>query len=156
MHNAFMPLIGESARILILGSFPSVVSREKNEYYGNSKNKFWKIMFEIFDKEFSLDYYKKRELLFEHGIALWDVIERCEIDGSLDSAIKNPVYNTKLLGFIEANGIERVLFNGGNAYIFYKRGIGDINKIILPSTSPANARMSYIEKLTIWKRMIKG
>ena len=156
MYKAFLPLIEKNARILILGTFPSVVSREKGEYYGNAQNKFWRIMFEIFDKEFSMDYYEKRKLIFENGIALWDVIESCEIEGSLDSAIKNQKYNEKLPEFIKEKGIEKVLFNGGKAYDFYKRGIGKIEKLILPSTSPANARMNYIEKLNVWKETIIG
>ncbi|MCL2080647.1 MAG: DNA-deoxyinosine glycosylase [Oscillospiraceae bacterium] len=155
MYHAFPPLISGRPKILILGTFPSPLSRERGEYYGNPRNMFWRIIFGVFGAEFgSPDYGEKKRLLFDNGIALWDVIESCEIDGALDSAIKNPVYNTALPGFIEANGIRAVAFNGGNAYKFYRRGIGPAEKTVLPSTSPANARLDYGGKLAAWSAAI--
>ena len=151
MNHAFSPLYNGQPNVLILGTFPSPVSREKGEYYGNPKNQFWRIIFGALDTPFeNPSYDEKKALLFQNGIALWDVIASCESDNALDASIRNPVYNTGLPAFIEANKTPLVLFNGGNAYIFYKRGIGSIEKRVLPSTSPANARSTYAEKLRLW------
>ena len=157
MYRFFPPLIHGAARVLILGTFPSPISRERSEYYANPQNKFWNIVFDIFGEPFdNPDYDYKKRVLFDNGLALWDVIQSCEITGALDSAIKNPVYNTELPNFIESKGITLVLFNGANAYGFYRRGIGDVPKNILPSTSPANARMNYDEKLAAWAGRLCG
>ena len=155
-HLGFPPVIGENPRILILGTFPSPMSRMKNEYYGNPRNRFWNIIFDLFsDESPCADYPVKTELLLQNKIALWDVIKTCEADSALDSSIKNPVYNTDLPSLLADNRtIELVLFNGGNAYSFYRKGIGEIEKKVLPSTSPANARMSYAEKLETWKKLL--
>lgn len=156
IFHAFAPLIGENPKILILGTFPSPVSREKGEYYGNAQNKFWKIIFDVFETRFDApNYNEKKKLLFARNLALWDVIERCEITGAADSAIKNPVYNAKLPELIKRPGILQVAFNGAKAREFYLKGIGNINGIILPSTSPANARLSYNEKFAAWAQALK-
>lgn len=158
MYHAFQPLIcdRDQAKTLILGTFPSPVSREKGEYYGNTQNKFWRIIFDVFNVEFNNpDYDKKKKVLFDNRLALWDVIDKCDIIGAADSAIKNPVYNTALPEFIQLNNISAVVFNGQKAYEFYRKGIGVIEKIILPSTSPANARMSYDDKLSVWAAALK-
>ena len=156
-YNAFPPLIGGQPEILILGTFPSPISRKKGEYYGNAQNKFWKIIFDIFGVEFdNSDYAQKQIVLFDNGIALWDVIESCEIIGALDSAIREPAHNKALPEFIKRHHISKVVFNGQKAHEFYKKGIGDyINGVVLPSTSPANARMSYDEKLSTWAKALK-
>ena len=155
MYHAFPPLYAAHPRILILGTFPSPLSREKGEYYGNPKNQFWRIIFDAFNLPFEKPAYDaKKKALFQNGVALWDVIKSCEIEGALDTAIRNPVYNIELPAFIEANKIPVVLFNGGNAYTFYKRGIGNIENRILPSTSPANARLRYEEKLRLWSEAL--
>ena len=178
MFRAFPPLIRGNPDILILGTFPSPLSRERGEYYGNPQNKFWKIIFDVFEVEFNdPDYEVKKEILFQNKIAVWDVIESCEIIGALDKNIRNPVYNTALPGFIKDNNITVLLFNGTKAFEFYKRGIEDMNgertvssrplraagqngmnytdvrsieKRIMPSTSPANAQMNYAGKLSAW------
>ena len=152
MHNAFPPLLGENPEILILGTFPSPLSRGKGEYYGNPRNQFWRIIFDIFGQPFDdPPYSRKTEILAENGIALWDTLVSCNADNALDSSIRNPVYNTAIPGFIAEHCISRVFFNGGNAYTFYKRGVGHVERNVLPSTSPANARMSYSGKLEIWR-----
>ena len=155
-YHAFPQLIGDQPKILILGTFPSPISREKGEYYGNAQNKFWNIIFDVFGVKFdNPDYTEKQKVLFDNGIALWDVIESCEIIGALDSAIKKPLYNTALPEFIKSNDISTVVFNGQKAYAFYKKGIGDSDGIVLPSTSPANAGMSYDAKLSAWEKALK-
>lgn len=157
MHNAFPPLCQGQPRILILGTFPSPLSREKHEYYGNPKNQFWRIIFRVLDIPFdNPGYDQKKSVLFQNGIALWDVIVRCDADSALDTSIRNPQYNTALPDFISSNKISAVLFNGGNAYTFYKRGIGEIERNVLPSTSPANARLNFEGKLRIWSEAMSG
>ena len=157
MYHFFQPLISNRPRILILGTFPSPRSREKGEYYGNPHNMFWRIIFDLFAAEYhNPSYDEKKKTLFDNGIALWDVIRSCDIIGALDKDIKNPVYNFALPTFIEANNIPVVVFNGMKAYEFYRRGIGAIEKRILPSTSPANTRLNYNEKLSAWAEMLKN
>lgn len=155
MLEAFPPLAGGNPRVLILGTFPSPLSREFGQYYGNPKNQFWRIMFDIFDKPFESPSYKeKKNLLIENNIALWDTLISCEVEGALDSNIRNPVYNVSIPEFVARHNVSSVIFNGGNAYTFYKRGIGKIDRNVLPSTSPANARMSYQDKLDTWRNGI--
>jgi len=127
MHRAFPPLIEGKPDILILGTFPSPLSREKSEYYGNPQNKFWRIIFDVFNVEFvDPSYDEKKNVLYNNGVALWDVVESCDIDGALDKNIKSPVYNAGLPEFIKSNGIVKVLFNGKTAYELYIKGFGTI------------------------------
>jgi len=164
MYRFFPPVVGD-ADTLILGTFPSTLSRAAGEYYGNPRNAFWKIIFDLFagtnrgapsETTREPDYVEKLRLLRDNGVALWDVIESCEIDGALDKNIKNPVYNAALPDFILRHEIKKVLFNGTAAYKFYRRGIGEINfeHSILPSTSPANASLSYAKKLAAWREAL--
>lgn len=86
---SFPPIVDSNSRILILGSIPGVKSLEKQQYYGHPQNKFWKIIFELLNEDFTGDYGEKIRMLKKHRIALWDVIDSCERKGSLDSEIKN-------------------------------------------------------------------
>ena len=158
LAQAFPPLYGDSPGILILGTFPSPLSRERGEYYGNPRNQFWRLLFGVFDLPYDRpDYAQKKSVLFANGVALWDVITACEPEGALDSGIRNPVYNTGLPAFIENHKINRVLFNGNNAYMFYRRNIGTIERHVLPSSSPANARLPFEGKLKQWQgAMLSG
>ena len=155
--HAFPPLCGNNPRTIILGTFPSPLSREKGEYYGNPRNQFWRLIFGVFDVAFdNPDYDMKKAILFANGIALCDVIAECEPEGALDSGIHNPVYRTELPEYIAGMGISKVFFNGNNAYQFYRRGIGEIERRVLPSSSPANARMQFDEKLRLWRESLRG
>jgi len=155
--SAFPPLIDKGVKTLILGTFPSPLSREKGEYYGNPQNKFWQIIFAIFGEKFdNPDYETKKAVLFKNNLALWDVIKECEVVGAADSAIREPDFNTELPYFIKENGIRNVVFNGKKAYEFYQKGIGKIDGVILPSTSPANAGIGFDEKLRRWGKAING
>ncbi|MDR1000386.1 MAG: DNA-deoxyinosine glycosylase [Clostridiales bacterium] len=154
--RAFPPLYGDKPRLLILGTFPSPLSRQKGEYYGNPRNQFWRLIFGVFDEPFdNPDYDTKKAILFRNGIALCDVIIECMANGALDSGIRNPVYRTELSKFIAAKGISRVFFNGNNAYLFYRRGIGEIERRVLPSGSPAYAGMRFEEKLRLWRERLQ-
>jgi hypoxanthine-DNA glycosylase len=155
--RAFPPLCGNNPRTLILGTFPSPLSREKGEYYGNPRNQFWRLIFGALDVTFdNPDYDMKKAVIFANGIVLCDVIAECEPDGALDSGIRNPVYKTDLPDYIAEMGISKVFFNGNNAYQFYRRGIGEIERRVLPSSSPANARMRFDEKLRLWRESLRG
>ena len=142
--GAFVP---ENARILILGSFPSVKSRETGFYYGHPQNRFWKVMAWCAQDAVPVTIEEKKAFLCRHQIALWDVIESCEIHGSSDASIKNavPVNIEKLL---QETKIERILLNGKTAEKLYHKYNANIPipAYALPSTSPANAAFS-LEKL---------
>ncbi len=154
---SFPPIIDESSEILILGSIPGQKSLEKQEYYAHPQNKFWRIIFELFNEIFTTDYTKKIQILEKHHIALWDVIDTCERKGSLDSEIRNE----------EANKIEELLHNYPNIKAIFCNGqksYKNLQKIlskdfhlpiiVLPSTSPAHASLKYEEKLKSWKMVL--
>lgn len=140
MFEGFEPFYQPDSKILILGSFPSVKSREVNFYYGNALNKFWKILNEIYNLPID-SIADKKLLLTKANIALWDIVSKCEITGSLDSNIKN--YSIADLSIILNNSnIEKILLNGKTAYKLFSKAYPNLIEIshCLPSTSPANTR----------------
>lgn len=149
------PVFDHNSKILILGSFPSVTSREEAFFYGHPQNRFWKVLSAVFDAPLPRTVEKKRAFLLEHNIALWDVIASCEITGSSDSSIKNVVPNDISI-ILESADIEEIFVNGKTAEKYYNRYLhGKLNRdaVCLPSTSPANASWS-LEKLTdAWRRI---
>lgn len=153
--HPFAPVCDENCRILILGTFPSVKSRETAFYYGHPLNRFWKVLAGIFESDIPQTIAEKKAFLLQHHIALWDVIESCDIVGSGDSSIKNAVPNN-LREIFEKADIQHVFLNGqtaGKLYQKYQKTEG-IPFATLPSTSPANAAWS-LEKLTdAWKTAI--
>ncbi len=135
--HPFSPIYDENSEILILGSFPSVISREKNFYYANKNNRFWKVMSILFQE----DIQDKVEFCLKHHIALWDVIHSCEIIGSSDSSISNVIVND-IESLISKTNIRKIFFTGKKAEELYKKYIDfDIAYVGLPSTSSANAKM---------------
>lgn len=154
--NSFAPIINKDCTTLILGSMPGIESLRKNEYYGYKNNTFWRIMFRLFDEEYSDNYTVKKQLLLENNIALWDVIKSCERDGSLDSNIIRDKPNDFEGLYREYPNIKHIFFNGTKAYKTYisKIRLDDKRKFTkLPSTSPAHA-MKFEKKLNDW-RIIK-
>ena len=154
--TGFEPIVGESPKILILGTMPSVKSLECQEYYGFGRNQFWKIMGELFGFDRNADYELRKARMAEKGIAIWDVISSCERNGSLDQNIKNPEYND-IVGFIKTRPtIKKVILNGGTARDIYKRRflifLPEIEMVPFYSTSPASA-ISYQRKLEQWQRI---
>lgn len=146
--HPFAPVWDENCRVLILGSFPSVKSRENAFYYGHPQNRFWKVLAQVFEENVPVTIEEKKTLLLQHHIALWDVIAHCDIMGSGDSSIKNAATNN-LQEIFEKADIQCVLLNGqtaGKLYQKYQKTEG-IPFAILPSTSPANAAWS-LQKLT--------
>ncbi len=156
MKNCFLPVENADSKILVLGSLPSEISLEKTEYYGNPRNAFWRIMFDIFGEEFSENYDKKCDLVLRHNIALWDVVKSAEREGSLDSDIKNYVVNDFEEFISSHKSLEKIILNGGKSYELFSRYCKNvkIQAVKLPSTSPANARLSYTEKLDAWRENI--
>ena len=153
------PIYNKHSEILILGSFPSVKSRESMFYYAHPQNRFWRILPRIFNYHKTLETNEeKTQFLLERRIALWDVLHSCTIEGSSDSSIKDAVPND-LTFLLENSDIRRILCNGTTAYKLYNRFqktlIGDAIEVLqLPSTSPANARFSEEMLEKIWKEAL--
>jgi TDG/mug DNA glycosylase family protein len=149
----FLPVTGDSPRVLILGSFPSIQSLRHSEYYGNPQNHFWKIMDALFAIDHRLPYRERIAYLTAHHIALWDVIRTCSRKGSSDEAIREPVFND-ISGFIAAHPtVQIIVLNGTAAGRYYLRMKMPpaIEHCILPSTSPANTRSTLAEKTGAWE-----
>lgn len=151
--NSFPPIVDEHSEILILGSVPGAKSLEMQQYYAHPQNQFWKILFHLFDAEFSSDYQRKIKLLKQNKIALWDVIESCERKGSLDTEIKNEIDNN-IPQLIESHpNIKTIFCNGQKSYKNLIKILGKNFKIpilVLPSTSPLHT-IKFEEKLESWK-----
>lgn len=150
--HPFEPLYREDSKILILGSFPSVKSREQNFYYGHPMNRFWRVLAGVFHDEVPQTIEEKKIFLLSHKIALWDVIESCEIKGSSDSSIKN-VETTDLKKLLNQTEIQTIFVNGktaGNLYKRFQQEKTGIKAIVLPSTSPANAAFSIDRLISAW------
>ena len=152
VENTFDPVWDCESKILILGSFPSVKSREQMFFYGHPRNRFWMVISTLLGIETPVTTEEKRAMLLNNHIALWDVIASCDIYGSSDSSIKNAVPND--IGFIIKNSkIERIFTNGATADKLYKKYIlpaTGIEAVRLPSTSPANAAKSVDELVKEW------
>ena len=157
LKHTFDPVFDAESKILILGSFPSVKSRENNFFYGHPQNRFWKVMANVLDWNVPTTIEEKREMLLNNYVAVWDVIASCSILGSSDTSIKDVVVND-FSRILENSKVERVYVNGGKAYELYHKyaeKVTRIKAVKLPSTSPANAAWS-IEKLTkTWKEIIE-
>lgn len=154
---SFPPIIDNNSKILILGSIPGVKSLEKQQYYGHPQNKFWKIIFELFHKEFTDDYDERITVLKKHHIALWDVIDSCERKGSLDSEIKNEEANQIEELLKNHPNITAIFCNGGKSYKNLHKLLGKNFKIpiyLLPSTSPLHT-ISFERKLEDWKKILE-
>lgn len=155
--DSFNPIVTNNSKILILGSYPSIKSFEKSQYYANPKNKFWDIIQDILNCNKDLNYDERVELIKNNNIALWDVVKRCQRDGSLDNNIikETIVYNDIEQLLIDYQSIKSILCNGNAAFTLIKKSnlletFLDIKIYKLPSTSPAYAKLPYNEKLKEW------
>ena len=147
------PVFDENSKVLILGSFPSVKSREACFFYGHPQNRFWKLVAMTFEDELPETIQEKREFLLHHNIALWDVIHSCDITGSSDASIKNVVPND-LSVILAAADIKQIYVNGKTAYKYfekYTKPLINRDAICLPSTSPANAAWNMERLAGEWK-----
>ena len=141
----FKPIYDKNSKILILGTMPSPNAREVNFYYGHPQNRFWKVICDIFNENDTIIKEEKKALLLKNNIALWDVIYSCEIEKSKDSSIKNVIPNN-INSLIKNTKINTVFTTGKTAYELYNKYCfpnTKIKAICLPSTSPANCRVSY-------------
>lgn len=153
--SSFPPIVFNDSKILILGSVPGVKSLEMQEYYAHPQNKFWKILFEIFNENFTTDYAEKLTFLKRNKIALWDVIDSCERVGSLDTKIKNEEQNDILQLLKEYPNIKAVFCNGGKSFKNLNKILGKKIEIpihLLPSTSPLHT-ISFEKKLEAWSKI---
>lgn len=155
IHHPFPPLYDAQSEILILGSFPSVKSREQEFFYGHPQNRFWRVTAAVCGDEIPVTVAEKRAFLLRHHIALWDVIASCEITGSSDSSIRNVVPND-LTPILAAADIRQIYVNGGTAAKYYDRCQKPVlhrDAIRLPSTSPANAAWSLDRLIGAWTQI---
>ena len=147
------PVFDKHSDILILGSLPSVKSREQMFFYGHPQNRFWRVMEALFQSEPLLTVEDKKQFLLAHHIALWDVIYSCDIKGSADSTIRN-VEPTDLNRVIQHSNVRRVFCNGktsGNYYDKFQKERTGIEAVTLPSTSPANAAWNLERLVEAWR-----
>ena len=153
--HTFGPVYNQDSNILILGSFPSVKSREGEFYYHHPQNRFWKVLSYLLEVEQPKSIEEKKQMLLKNHIALWDVIESCDIYGSSDSSIKNVIPNN-IPFLLENTKIEKIVVNGGKAYELYQKycfNQTNIEAVKLPSTSPANAVWTFERLIGEWKRI---
>jgi len=165
MLTGFAPVVGKQPRLLILGSMPSAASLAAGQYYGLPRNAFWTIMGALFSAGRELPYDQRLDILCDNGIALWDVLQACEREGSLDSAInmRSARTNDFSVFFKRHRSIRRVFFNGSKAAEIYRRRVLPEVQLDapylaherLPSTSPAMATLTPAEKLAAWS-VLKG
>ena len=153
--HSFEPIYNEDSEILILGTLPSVKSRENNFYYGHKQNRFWKLLAKLCEEETPQTVEEKTAMLLRHHIAIWDVIQSCDIKGSSDSSIKNAVPND--FSFIlKTAPIRQIYTNGGTAYKLYHKyceKVTGFEAVKLPSTSPANASYSLERLISQWNQI---
>ena len=146
-------LFDEKSKVLILGSFPSVKSREQGFFYGHPQNRFWKVLSAILCELLPKTIDEKRTMLIKNNIALWDVIASCDILGSSDSSIKNVIPND-ISKILDTADIKAIFTNGRTSFNLYNKYIlpkTDVKPIYLPSTSPANAAFSVEKLIDEWK-----
>ena len=156
MKHPFPPLYDENSKILILGSFPSVKSREQLFFYGHPQNRFWKVLASVFNQPTPETIDEKKSFLSMNNIALWDVIASCDIVGSSDSTIRNVVAND-LSEILKNSDIKRIFTNGKTSQIYYDKYIKkqlQRDAFCLPSTSPANASYSLERLVESWGEII--
>jgi len=140
VQHSLEPVFDGDSTILILGTMPSVASRENGFYYSHPQNRFWQVLSAVFDEPLPYTGEQKKKLVLAHGIALWDVLASCEIDGSEDSSIKKPVAND-FTALLAAAPIRKVYTTGEKAAALYRklcRVSTGLDAVPLPSTSPAN------------------
>lgn len=149
VNHTIEPIYDENSKVLILGSIPSIISREKGFYYAHPRNRFWKILEQIYEESIGETQNEKIHFLKRHHIALFDVLQSCEISASSDSSIKNPIPNN-LIPILEKANIQAIFTTGQKAYSLYQKYCypqTKIKAILLPSTSPANCPKGIEEKL---------
>ena len=151
--HGFGPVFDENSRILILGSFPSVKSREAAFFYGHPQNRFWKLLSRLYQEPLPETMETRRAFLLRNHIALWDAIESCDIIGSSDASIKN-VEPVDIMRILDVSPVQAIYGNGNKACEMYRKYLEPVTGrpiITLPSTSPANAAWSLEKLIDAWK-----
>ncbi len=151
------PVFDKNSRVLILGSFPSVRSREAGFFYGHPQNRFWKVIAAVFGEEEPKNIDEKRALLLSNHVAVWDVIASCEIEGSSDASIRDVTVNDLNVILKEAD-IRAIFVNGQTAYKYYQKYTKPLigrDAEVLPSTSPANAQWGLTRLVDDWKCILE-
>jgi len=157
--RCFPPIVHQNATVLILGSMPGAMSLATNQYYAHPRNAFWPIMSRLLGFAPEIDYRQRLQALQNAGIALWDVVQSCKRDGSLDaSIITSSQIANDLISFLQRySRIQHIFFNGGHACATFRKHVPS-NQLLpgicltrLPSTSPANAGMTFTRKLIAWQ-----
>lgn len=161
INQCFDPIASKEAKILILGSMPGITSLQKQEYYGHPRNAFWPIMAELFGASPKLDYQERKTILLDNAIAVWDVLQSCYRQGSLDSNIKQEsIAINNFADFFEGHPlVHKLFFNGKTAEKLYKKHVipiltpcfSQLEHHCLPSTSPAHASLTLGQKLAAWQ-----
>lgn len=152
------PVYDSRSRVLILGSFPSVKSREAGFFYGHPQNRFWRVLAAVYADALPGTTDEKKAFLLRHGVALWDVIASCEIRGSADSSIRDVVPND-LSVILNAAPVGRIFVNGKTAERYYRQYAEPATgraAVCLPSTSPANAAWTLDALIGVWEQSLTG
>jgi len=155
IEHPIAPVYDKNSKILILGSFPSVKSREGMFFYHHPQNRFWKVLSTVLKQPLPESIEDKRSFLLKHGLAVWDVVASCEIEGSADSSIKNVIPND-LTPILKTADIRRIVCNGNTSYKLYMKHIYPNTGILplkMPSTSPANAACSLDGLIEAWRQI---
>ena len=156
LSHTLKPVFDSDSRILILGSFPSVKSREQNFFYGHPQNRFWKVIAALFGQEVPATIPEKKILILSNGLALWDSIASCVITGSSDASIRD-VRANDLRMILDNSPIEKICCNGRKSHEMYQKYIQkEIGReaVCLPSTSPANAQFSLEKLIDAWGKWL--
>ena len=157
VFHPFEPLYDENSRVLILGSFPSVKSREQLFFYGHPQNRFWKVIAALYQQDVPVTIPEKKELILKHGLALWDSIASCEITGSSDASIRE-VRANDLNIILSRSLIHRIYCNGKTSWQQYEKLIRPQTgreAVCLPSTSPANAQWTLPKLVEAWSVILE-
>lgn len=155
---SFPPVVASDTRTLILGSLPGVASLKVQQYYGHPRNGFWKLVGDSIGIDlYAMDYQARLATLLEHRIGLWDVIATARRTGSLDSEIRDHAQNDLLALIASLPDLNTIAFNGGTAAKIGLKALGaradDYRIVLLPSSSPAHASLSYAQKLLAWRQL---
>ncbi len=156
IKHTFEPVWDENSKVLILGTFPSVKSRENNFYYGHPQNRFWKLLAQIYQEPVPQTIQEKKALVLRYHLAVWDVIDQCDIIGSADSSIRN-VIPSDIAELLVKSSIHTIAANGAKAYELYQKHQfkqTGLEAEKLPSTSPANAAWSLEKLQEAWSRVL--
>ena len=155
--HGFGPFYASDSEILILGSFPSVKSRRDEFYYAHPQNRFWRVLSNVYGRGVPVTTEDKKSLLSSCRLALWDVIDECDVEGSSDASIKNAV-PTNIMRLLSQTQVRRVILNGRTAERYFNKFYSDFSlpAVTMPSTSPANASWTLQRLTDAWAAVLLG